>query len=105
MPDLDNRILRLGVRQVPDVLLKLQNPARDTFWSRLAKEKAHRELQLRLLHEQLAAVLLDREVVRQEPVHSSHPTVTWGMQEADGYLKLDLQVWTPDGLAYVSQFS
>ena len=91
-PDLDSRILKLNVAEVPGVLCRLQDLALDDFWTKLASLKEHRDLQLQLLQAQLAAVLLDRQVLRGEPVHSSHPRVTWGVQESDDYVKLDLQV-------------
>ncbi len=91
--DLGSRILELGVADVEDKLLKLQNLAQDEFWSRLGTEGEHRKLQESLLRAQLAAVLLDQEVVRQAAVDEKHSKVTWGIQEADGYIKLDLQVW------------
>ena len=92
VPDLSSRILELDVSDVEDVLLKVEHAAQDEFWSGLATDEKHRKLQQCLLKAQLAAVLLDHEVVRQEYVDEKLSNLTWGVQEADGYIKLDIQV-------------
>ena len=59
------------------------------FWSRI---RAGEGMSLARLKAILAAVLLDLEVARTDPILPGVDAVTWGDEEADASVKLDLQV-------------
>ena len=92
LADLDRKICGLVLNEVPGVLCRMQDPARNLFWSRLATDVAHRTVQQKVLHGTLHAILLDRHVLRVQPVHPDYPMCTWGFQEADSYVSLAHQV-------------
>ncbi|BDA44297.1 hypothetical protein COCOBI_05-4810 [Coccomyxa sp. Obi] len=93
---LDKRIMGVKPPDVHRLVAAVRDMAcgQNNFWPRLLEARG---VSRERLHAMLAVIVLDRPVKRLDRILPDVPGVSWGTEEVDGTVKLDLQAPTDGG--------